>query len=67
MGDLLRPAGDESEALTFVETLLPAGADGIRARGIEYVAAVEAVDDLPEWATALRVRDIAFVRRAVTR
>ncbi len=64
MGDLLRPAGDTSDVVTFVETLLPVGVDGLRARGIEYVSAVEVVDDLPSWATAMRVRDIAFVRPA---
>jgi len=64
MGDLVRPAGDRSDVETFVETLLPPGTSGIVVRGVEYVAEVRVVADLPAWANAMRVRDIAFVRPA---
>lgn len=49
--------------MTFVETLLPTDTDGIQVRGIEYVRAVEVVDDLPPWAAAMRVRDVAYLPR----
>ena len=45
MGDLVRAPGDCAEVVTFVETLLPTDTDGIQVRGIEYVRAVEVVDD----------------------
>lgn len=66
MGDLVRPHGDRSSVVTFVETILPPDTSGIVVRGVEYVAEVRAVDDLPPWASAMRVRDIAFVRPATT-
>ncbi len=65
MAEPLRHTGDGSLVVTFVETLLPPGHGGIVVRGIEYVAEVRTADDLPAWTTAMRVRDIAFVRPAV--
>lgn len=61
----LRAPGERPGPVVFVETLLPPGVDAIRAGGVEYVAEVEAVDDMPEWADAVRLGGKVFVRKAL--
>jgi hypothetical protein len=61
MGTVLRADDYEGPVVTFVETLLPPGIDGVRAREIEYVTAVETASDLPAWVEAARIRDVAIL------
>lgn len=60
MGSIYRAPGGR-DAVAFVETVLPSGCDGIAVGGLEYVARVEHVDDLPAWADAVRIRDVAYL------
>jgi hypothetical protein len=57
-----------TETIVFVEApLLPPGYDGAVIAGVEYVARVEVVDDLPPWADAARVRDVALLPQMPTK
>lgn len=56
-------AGANLPTTVFVETIIPDGVDAIRAGGIEYVETIETVDDLPEWADAVRDGRRVFLKQ----
>lgn len=64
---MLVQAGQPSEVVTFVETLLPDGVEVILCNGIAYVAEVKAVNDLPEWASAAILGGTVYVPKALER